>query len=260
VLEILFDDQGLIYKIEDNGERGYGDSCAETARYYHLKFMRHLLGIDAEKPATTEAWDVLSKFFFRNSYLGMRAPVHLLPPEWGDPIKDFSADQQDPLVMALGAYGLEDIVEKIREEQRRRFWFYQNGDLPRTYTANIFKRSRREDPSWFGDAGIMGTVLARCGKLPFWDSGTHEISFGNPKDVADTLNLVHKFFQCEYAGHTSSSRYAKDYYSRNVFETFGTSKLGVKNKILGAIALYYTKDNPGLVQLYEPVIYKVFGE
>lgn len=281
---MLIDKLGLFYKIEDDGSKGYGDSCAETMRYWHLKYFRYFVGIDPQlseddwKVLQSEFANVSTKFFHnKTEYNLVRAPVGLLPREWGDPVKDLPGDQQDPFVMASGAWHCQFNVIGIYEAQQKRFLYrYQNGDLPKPNTGNIFRRALVQKPSLLGDLGLWGTVLTRCGKLPFWDSGLKRVMFGNPNDVADDLNLVHSFMQCYYAGQTKASISAKAYYIKNRIKSFGSYPkdqvvirnpdgspkeygLGIEDRILGAIAWYYRKDSPGLVELYKPVLHYLFS-
>lgn len=282
--EILFDLNGLNYIIENNGSKGYGDSYANTMRYWHLTNFRYKrkINIDGIDVMQTRSGmeDLHNKFVVDTKFNLAKAPGYLLPPEWGDPVKDFSADQQDPGVMCLGSYNdeldFDDVISRIRSNQEKRWWFYQNGDLPRSYTSNIFRRSMREEITPTLDMGIWGTVYSRCGKLPFWDAGTHTLEWNDLDEVSDVLNLVHFFIQCEETLHSRHSWKAMEYFSKNCSKSFGSYSqheavkfddkgnpieygLGFGNNIMGAIAWYFRKHNTGFVELYRPIIEQFFN-
>lgn len=256
-MDILFDTDGLIYKIEDDGSHGYGDCCAETMRYHHLRQVRNFLKIDnSTLPKNDDIYMIhaLSKFEVKPGVY-VRAPVKYLPPEWGDPVSDFSRDQHDPLLMALGACSSKRFFQDCWSSLRERKFFYQNKDVPTPHMFNIHNRAMGHTPRWWWDLGLWPTVLARCGYVPKLKEQQGTWVLGDPDDVADDINLVHLFLQAEMFGHTDVSRRALRFYSQNRI-TPKTRHTG--HNVLDAIAHYYRKDNPGLVALYEPVIRMIF--
>jgi hypothetical protein len=250
-----FDENGLIYREELNGSRGYGDSCAESMRYFHLIYSRAILlgnaSLPAHAPRFKDLMSVMANYFVSPTQI-VRAPVHLLPPEWPDPISDIPGDQTNPMMLCLGITGFEDIRDPFFNVHYKRLR-YQNGNLMTPHAFNIMRRSKFEKPSSFLDYGLYGTVLARCGYLPFWDAGKKAIEFGNPDDVADDINLIHCFLQAEYRGTTSVSKKALEKYKRDRVESLGTTELGFNKKLMGAVAWYY-KTSPWLTELYEPMV------
>ena len=151
-MKILFDDDGLIYKTENDGSRGYGDSCCQTMRYHHLLFVRKKMGIDnpSNLPYSLDS-DLLRSYlkFLDHDDLLIRAPRHLLPPEWPDPVKDFARDQHDPLLMAMGRQApiYQSIIRRQIKAFQARHWFYQNLDAPIPQTFSILRRAQRLDSS-----------------------------------------------------------------------------------------------------------------
>lgn len=260
-MKILFDHFGLIYKFESDGTKGYGDACAETMRYHHLLYVREKLGISNQGLPFNQPKDLESALRVITTEPGIyiRAPRNFLPKEWPDPVKDFSRDQHLPLIMALGREGFARHLHFCVEGLKKRNYFFQNGDFPSPELFNIIRRAEFRKPGVGLDVGFFVTAFARAGKIPFWDSGLKKIEFGNPDDVADDLNLVHCLLQAELRGHTWTSKKALKYYVKNRTPSLGTTKLGYKNKVLGAIAWYYRNDNPGLVDVYKPVVERVFS-
>jgi len=257
---IHFDSNGLIWVPEDDGTKGYGDCCAETMRYHHLLRMRSVLGISNKDLPYSSFIDLRNAYYLFRTLPGilMRGPWGTLPEAWGDPVKDFSRDQTDPTFMALGHNYTEDLLDEMLKAHRKRFYFYQNKDLPTPQSLNIIRRAKGEKPSAVYDMGLWVTTLARCGTLPSYDLGLKKWTWGAPDDVEDDINLIHALLQAGYCGHTWVSKAAMKKYALDRTVTEGTTKLGEKNKIMGAIALYYSEDNPGLIDVYRPIIEKLF--
>lgn len=257
-----FDSEGLMYRDEE-GTGGYGDSCAETFRYYHLIYCRALILGDTStpsgKPKLKEMAQVLPRYFIRPG-VSVRAPLGKLPPEWPQPPEnDIPGDQLNPLWMALGIGGYERELADCVSAHKERYYFFPNGDLPTPHSFNILRRAQGLTPKSGYDLGLYGTVLTRIGVIPFWDSGTRTWEHGDPDEVADDINLVHSFLQAEYRGKTWWSEKAKSRYIRERIVSMGTTELGYKNKVLGAIAWYY-RTSPWLTALYEPLIEKIFRD
>lgn len=235
---------GLIVRKEADGSIGYGDSAAETFRYFHLLMVRQFFGYSNEGLAHRSKLDLFKAYQSITSPDGIhlqRAPTEFLPVDWGNPIKDFPSDQTIPVICALGAYGLLDEAKAL---QNNLGYFWQNGQPILGDGLACFRRAKYQKSNVFLDTFLWPTVLARCGKLPTWDSGLRKIRWGDQRDVADDLNLIHQFFQCEYQGHTYASKAALKYYRKNRI-------------VMGAVEKYYS-DEPDKVDIYRPVIERVF--
>jgi hypothetical protein len=255
-----FDEHGIIYREELNNTRGYGDSCAETMRYFHLLFCRAtLLGLTGPSyapqgaPKFSDLHSIMYNFFVSPTQI-VRAPVNLLPKEWGDPVKDIPGDQTNPMMLCLGIAGFEDIREDFFEGLT---WRYQNGDLITPHAFNIMRRSQNQEPSNLLDYGLYGTVLTRCGYIPFWDSGTKKLRWGDPDDVADDINLIHCFLQAEYRGTTKTGRKALVKYFRD--RVTPTDAKYSFNKPLSAVLRYY-RTSEWIGEMYIPVMEYLAGK
>lgn len=256
-MSINFDNDGLIYTNELDGTKGYGDCLANVGRYWHLVFMRDFIGLTTEEPYDFRSAAYLLIVPGRRSLL--RAPRWLIPDTWPDPEIDVPGDQQDPFVMAMGLVQdsyFTDVIKSIRQNQNGR---YQNGNLYRIDTANIFHRALGEEPSNFRDLGLIGTALTRCGYFPFWDSASKKLKWNDPDDVSDDVNFIHHILAAEIRGATKNSRRAKALYLAQRPSTYGTTKLGYKNKAFGAYAWFYREQNQGIAELARPLIEKVFS-
>lgn len=268
MVDILFDPDGLIYRDEANGSRGYGDCACDTARYHHLIRVRDMMGIDntglpyRDDISFQRVIDRLRVYAVapldRSTGLYIRAPAQYLPPEWGNPITDFSADQHDPLIMAMGAAHRRDLVEATLARFKERWFCYQNKDVPRPYMYSMFDRALGGKGSAVSDMGLWGTVFSRCGYVPKLREQSGKWVWGDPDDVADDINLIHLFMQAWVSGDTFVSKAARSYYAKHRVASMGSTELGHTNKVLGAVAHYYRKDSFGLVKLYQPVIEALF--
>lgn len=244
---IIWDTEtNLIVRQEADGSLGFGDSCAETFRYYHLLYVRSFLGISNEGLPHQSLFEFARSFKAVQSKDGFhfqRAPTEKLPPEWGDPVKDFSSDQAIPLICAAGAYGLWGEVAAYKNNLG---WRWQNGQFISPDGYSVFKRALGQTPSNFQDAFMWPTDLARTGVLPSWDTGLKKFQWGDPTDVEDDINFWHQLFQCEYRGHTWMSQKAKGHYRKN-------------RDVLHVLATYYGGGvNQQLYDIYRPVLQKVF--
>lgn len=247
---MLFDEEtGLIVRKEADGSIGWGDSCAETFRLYHLYKFRTYMGLTNYYSTNTESMFEMSSRFQKSlnsikspiPFRYQRAPSSKLPTAWGDPIRDFPSDQEIPLICALGAFGYGGVVQSIQAELG---WRWQNGQVITPDSYGCFNRAQGKESNNFYDSFLWPTVLARTGYLPTWDSGLRKIRWGDPQDCADDLNLIHLFLQCELTSHTSTSKRAMQFYSKN-------------RDIHKALQTYYS-DEPKKYMLYAPVIERVF--
>jgi len=261
-LNINFDKDGLIYVWTDDYKKfiqvpDYGDTCAENFRYFHLIKVREHLGISNSDLPFSKVEDVRRVFSLCRISPGVfaRAPVSYLPAEWGDPAKDFSRDQHVPMLMALSAWGLEDEYKEAVSGIRRRFGFFQNGDFPTC--SNLYRRCEKRTPWAVLDSVLWIDTLARCGKLPTYNEERKDWRWGDPGDVANDLNLAHSFMQSWYRGETRVSYSALRYYYANRVQIPESSE---KNRVMQAIALYYKNSNPGLIEVYRPVVESIFRE
>lgn len=242
---MIFDEStGLIVRKELDGSIGWGDSCAETFRYFHLLYVRKFLEISNEGLSHQLSTDIARAYTSIKSpipFRYQRAPAGRLPQQWGDPIKDFSSDQEIPLICALGVYEYGVIAKGIQSELG---WFWQNGQPILGDGYACFRRAQGKSSNIFLDDFLWPTVFARCGVFPTWDSGIKKIRWGDPTDTADDLNLIHLFLQCEYTSHTWTSKRAMQFYSKH-------------RDIHKAVQTYYS-DEPDKYMLYASVIEKVF--
>jgi hypothetical protein len=99
--------------------------------------------------------------------------------DWSDP-KNFSRDQQTPIVAALGGFGPPETLERLWSEFDKRGRVCQNGDSGGPDHQNLFWRARRTGQiEAFGEfllAGMVESIAAR--------------GAANPDDVGDDLNFI----------------------------------------------------------------------
>lgn len=239
----------LIVRPEQDGNLGYGDSAAETFRYYHLLKVRESFGIsngglpyqtqkDVEE-SLSHIEAVTTKVLFQ------RAPGWKLPSTWPQPPhRDFPQDQTTPIICALGAWGMHDV---INEYVKGLGSYFQNGQPIWGDFRAVVRRATNQRSNNFLDAQIWPTVLNRCGMVPFWDNGTRTLEWHSSKKVQDIVNLIHWFAQCEYRGVTWQSERAKQFLKTHAW----------KPGIMGQLRIYYDWDTE-MQDFYQPVIEKIF--
>lgn len=164
--------------------------------------------------------------------------------KWND-TSEFSRDQQDPLTIAAGLYGLEWIT-------RRAPWFkYQNKDIgsPMTWALNI--RARR----WSGlhwllylfDLGLLISVLITI--------------LDRDPDSVDDDNLLCRLIQSQLVLSTPVSWLARKLYSRFRPWNYGNVYKVETNHIMGAIAWKHRPESGGntaMIELWRPIVMKYF--
>lgn len=222
-----------------------GDSCAETFRYYHLKFfvdhINHLNTSEYEKDRENVA----------KAYTILKTPTGYLrhpnvPLDWRE--KDFAADQGIPMYLCLWAYDLPFQGSEMESHFQEAGWRTGNGDLlPPTFFVARERSRTRPFVSW--DLSLWGQALA-FRYLPFrWSDDKNKKWYERIERTsassADWLNFLHLLIQCEYRGHTWASRRAKN-------------TLSVERFINKIVAYYQDEPNNWAVGLYVQAIKKLY--
>jgi hypothetical protein len=200
--------------------------------------------------------------------------------------KNFSRDQQIPIVAALGVWRLREPLERLWEATLRRGRVCQNGDAVGADHYNLFQRSRgaqfEVDP--LGELqllGMSGSLMAR-----------------GPDDVSDDLNHIVALSVSTLVNPTKTARKAIQAYLGNgkgdlpgrphtcgsylqrYYDKFGSeiTDLGLQttriqewieqgpgavppdlgcSPVFGALRWYFrpeTGGNPGIAELYRPIV------
>jgi hypothetical protein len=234
------DDLGLLKYKQIDGTFDLSDSPAETFRFFHLLKVRLFLGISNEGidhstgEAILKAWHSVVA---PDGITLQRAPGFTRPIPY-DPM---TSDQTIPIICAFGAWNYGAIVQRL-EKNLGLTWPNHQPILGDGYAC--FRRAQGKKSNNFLDSFLWGTVLARCGYLPTYDSGLNKIQWGDKTDVEDDANLIHLFLQCSYTSHTFTSLKAMKFYAKH-------------RDIHNAISRYYG-DQPDIYMLYAPVIDKAF--
>jgi hypothetical protein len=168
---MYFDTHGAIV-MEQNAPDDpgrFGDSCAETGRYFHLH--------DGVHP-------VLRIFVTPTGYV--RHPE----APWRE--DDFSGDQAVPFYLAADPLLREEFEERVKAAG----WKTGNGDYLALIWISIFYQAKGKQ-SWLTDLPILAQA--------FW---LRFFSWTYDDGVADHLNFFHVLLQAKRSGHTITSRIA----------------------------------------------------
>lgn len=241
--DINFDNDGFI--IQSDGDAG--DSAQRLGMYHIALWVRsELLGLDnigygySTPHDFTEALDKIE----------VSAGIYIRhPKQWNDP-RDFSRDQQTPLVIAMGLYGLNERLDRLYNAQSKRTLHkYQNKDIPTPEHWGFYARARRENRIYaVGDSFKFINSVLTCQKA-------------KDLDYCDEINHMLSLLQSAIILPTSMSRNAMNYYVRNRPRSLG-SKFE-SNNIMAAIYWYFRPESGGsvgFVDLMRPIIHAFFNE
>lgn len=176
------------------------------------------------------------------------------PIKWNDP-KDFSRDQQISILIALGQNKRLDAVNRmIRTQDSRKFGLCQNGDIP---TLGLFAAYIRS----FQGTGFLSR-LALC--ILDLELVVNSLLRGRKglDDVGDDLNHILCLVHAATIAPTPVSWFARWLYKTFRPESYGTTQLGFKSHIYGAVAWYFRAEsggNPELASMWNMLIFQYFG-
>lgn len=134
---------------------------------------------------------------------------------WHSDPKEFSRDQQTPLVIALGFYRGEfqaawQALADTEKAHRERWWKYQNRDWATVQQINYYHRAFNRNKSyWLGD-----NFLSMDARLQ-WSKSS------NPDDVGDHLNLQLALIQALRRKPTEVVKKAVKFYIKNLRPNYG---------------------------------------
>lgn len=194
------DKWGLIVQADGDG----GDTAQRTGMYYFGRWMHeanHLEGLVHPQLAEEFATDTRKLedpdkpgFFWR----------HPNKDQWWSRTEDFSRDQQDALVIALGAFKEMGPLRRLYRERRKRFFRYQNKDVPTLQAFGVWIRAFQEEllypVLWLTDLGLLINAVF------IWASARK-----NPDDT-DDINHIMRLAQAYYFMPTPVSWLARKLY------------------------------------------------
>lgn len=253
------DQYGLIVQADGDG----GDTCQRTGMYW---FGRFLLDGKALEQTAREFLAEAAQLEISPGVL-VRHPhqQNFVPGETfrSDP-KRTSRDQQDPLVVALGALEPDRaMLTRIFRAHAKRFFKYQNADIANPSTFGIYIRAFRK--WWLWPLLLVTDLGFLFGSLAVWTQT-------NPDDV-DDLNNVVRLSQAWAVMPTPVSWLARRLYAKWRPKTYGsyvgeyqergqTYKYpGESNHIQGSLVWYFRPQalgNPEIAETYRPVVARIF--
>jgi hypothetical protein len=164
-----FDELGLLVSETCEGPGQLGDSCANTARLIHLKYILGALALNVGEET------ILDKFFTDKGTI--RHPDSI----WRE--NDQSSDQDLALYIALGATKQEFYATRLWVNTLKRGWRTGNGDLCSPIFLAILKRS------WLIHLLLAGQALLF--RVPIrWNDEKKRLTW-EPNASGDFLNWFH---------------------------------------------------------------------
>lgn len=226
---IQFDAFNLIVQSDGDG----GDTAQRTGMFYYIN------GDRTAFEDALERLEIRPGIYARHPYQeGFRS----------DPSR-FSRDQQRPLVIALGKYGMYDRLERLAWEHLKRFGKYQNVDFVGPTNISEYIRAFRARALYpvllFTDLGLLGDSIL-----------TVTLSYFN-RDRTDDNNHVLTLLQAQDIMSTPVSWLAQKIYKHFRARNFGNSVLGEGSPVQGALAWYHrpeTGGNPLIADCYRDLI------
>jgi hypothetical protein len=220
-----------IVVVQQDGDRG--DSPQKTS-------MAHIGLIANDSPLVKAKMEFMEAY----QYNWLKAYGELCRDKtgiWNDP-NDFSRDQHDPVVIALGLYG------EIEEARKRMRWFkYQNKDIggPLTWALNI--RAGLYFLAWpllwvFDLQILIGSIV---------------MAFDTNPDSVDDDNHLCRLVQAMIVFPTPISWLSRKIYVNLRPGNYGTSFKKERNPIMGALAWKHRLEsggNPAMVELWRPIV------
>lgn len=187
---INFDKYGLVIQTDGDG----GDSGARTGLFY---FLNTLQGIDA---SYMFQWTLKYVTVSKDPLTLFRNPVNYTDP------KDFSRDQTNPLLMAMGALDLPDLLKSWWKGLIGRWGFYQNGDFAGPQDWGMYFRARKMKLAYpfllFSDLFLVLNSVLRC------------IYGRDPNNVGDDINHTMMLLQAIVRYPTPISFLARKIYAK----------------------------------------------
>lgn len=237
-----FDNLNTLYMEHEGPPNCYGDSCAETSRFWHLLYIREKVinnGImihPSIQPIQQDIRTSLNNFITDKGYI--RHP--LVPEDWKE--TDFTSDQGMPLYLAFDKWNLVDEQTQMYNRLKENKWRTGNGDIIAPPFIAILLRPKYKylaDLIIFFQAFIMKFFPYR------WNDGKKCIE-STENSSGDYLNFVHAVFNSIYYGDTFISKW--------------TRKLFTKEFINGKLEHYYKPETNvrWLLDIYKEVVNKVF--
>lgn len=231
------DQYGLIVQADGDG----GDTAQREGM---VAFVYSLIGSEF-----TAAWE------FRQALQLEISPGvcvrHPFQPDFRSDPKQFSRDQQDPLIVAAGACSQTPFIKRMLWAQVKRLGKYQNADYLTPQSIGCYIRALSAWYLWplllFTDLGLLFQAL--------------HIYFAcrNDPNNSDDNNHVIRTLQAQYTLPTPVSYVARKLYKALRPTNYGNTVLGEKSHIQGALNWYHSAQfggNPEIAELYRPLVEK----
>lgn len=243
----MYFDNVAIYMEQTQPPGSYGDSCAETSRYFDLLRVRESKGLSNEHlPRHTEKEAKESLTYFRTDSGYVRH--HNVPEDWKE--KDFSSDQAMPWYLATEKWDMQAQANEMRSRIVSNDYRTGNNNVIALPFAAVIYRKNGSFDLYLTDLVILGQALL-LKYFPYrWNeakANKGEYPIESTKDsTADWLNFLHAIFNQEYYGHTFISTFTKSLFT--------------KEELYSKLEAYY-KPEPNaewVLEAYKEVIDRMF--
>ena len=224
--------------VQRDGDQG--DTAQRSGFLESALIIREMLDISNDEFLKETPWrfDHIVNTLFIDKKL-IRNPI-----KWSDP-NDTSRDQTNPMLIACGLKGDLEKVQWLRPKG----WLllkYQNADVASPADIAVVDRALGLKPSWLGDLWAYFGIRIRCAQAK-----------KDQDDTGDDLNTLIAAVFCYMVTPTKQSTRNLKYYLDNRPQSFGTTKLGEKDFVIGSLCWYFrpeTGGNPELANLWAPII------
>ena len=236
---IKVDEFGLIVQGDGDG----GDTAQRTGFYYFARSFRE------------DYREIID-------YLELRQAICLLEVrpgiwkrhfnQWTDE-DDFSRDQQMPLIIAMGAWGITGPIVDTLWIHLARLGKYQNNDYASPEHWGMYVRALRWKPGY--PIVVLGDLFMLLNSIILI------VKSRDPDNVGDDLNHCMSLVQSYYWMPTPISYLARKTYVKFRRKNFGNILLGEKNAVMGALSWYFRKSSGAspLNEIWRPLVERILS-
>jgi hypothetical protein len=214
---IQFDSMHLIVQADGDG----GDTAQRTGMFYYIHY---------DEAAFTHALDQLE----------IKPGIYIRHPDQSDFRSDpsrFSRDQQRPLVIAMGKYGMNDRLWRLTKAHLMRLGKYQNADFSGPSHIGEYIRAFR--------ARVLYPVLFVTDFALVFDSIDLAITSQFNPDSTDDNNHILSLLQAQDIMPTPVSWVARKIYKHFRAPNLGNTVFGETSPAQGALIWYHRADQGG---------------
>ena len=232
IVKMNVDEYGLIIQSDGDG----GDTCQRQFMYHIGQYLRGRAGIDKlpDVGVLAPIYTVLNLEILPATYVR-----HPYQPDFRSDPNHFSRDQQRPMVIAMGLYGMRGALTRLFNKHMSRFGKYQNNDIigPSHFGEYIraFNNKLMYPLLFVTDLGLLIQSVV-----------TVITTTNNPNDVDDNNHIL-SLLQAQEVMPTPIS-----YLARKIYKTFRSN--GGPQAAMEYYHRVESGGNPEMAELFKPLI------